>query len=61
MSNNQSNRPPWAGNVEEQDDGTVQVGPPPEESARSRAKEAGNQNERIEAKLDLLISELIDR
>jgi hypothetical protein len=62
MSNNgQRGPPPWAGpNVEEQDDGTVRVGPPSEESARSRAEEAGNQNDRIEAKIDLLIAELID-
>jgi hypothetical protein len=65
MSNNgQSNGrgpPPWAGpKVEEQDDGTVRVGPPAKDSARSRAEEAGNQMDRVEAKLDLLISEVTE-
>ena len=49
--------PPWAGPpVNEQDDGTVSVGRNPREDARQRAKSADTQMDRLEAKLDYLIT-----
>lgn len=60
-SNGESNGrgpPPWAGPPDHvTDDGEqVRVGPRPEDDARQRASESSDQMERIEAKLDLLLT-----
>jgi hypothetical protein len=57
--------PPWANNygskVEEQKDGSLKVGKSGKEKAEEQALNADNQQDRIEAKLDLLLTELRDR
>lgn len=55
--------PPWAGPPDHvQEDGeTVHVDDRPEHATRERAINATDQMDRIEAKLDLLITELIER
>lgn len=56
--------PPWANNdgskVEEQDDGSLKVGKSVKEQTEEQALNADNQQDRIEAKLDLLLAELRD-
>lgn len=60
MSNGNGGRPPWAENVTEADDGSVSVGPEPREEARQRAENAATQLDRLEAKIDYLISIMED-
>lgn len=67
MSNGQPNNergpPPWAndgGNVEEQDDGSLRVGKSQKEQTEEQALKSSDQQDRIEAKLDLLLAELRD-
>jgi len=55
--------PPWAndgGNVNEQEDGSLSVGKSRKEKTEGQALNANNQLDRVEAKLDLLLSELRD-
>lgn len=47
--------------VTEKQDGSIEVGPPPDQQARRKINgNATTQQDRIEAKLDLLIAELVE-
>lgn len=52
--------PPWANDNVTESNGTVSVGPDAAADAKRRAENAGNQMDRIEAKLDLIISQMED-
>lgn len=64
QKDNQRGPPPWANNeqsnVKEQDDGSLKVGKSGKEKKEEKALNANNQQDRIEAQLDLLLAELRD-